>query len=136
MAFHATTTLMFRFVLPSLLLIPALLIAFRGCQTELHRHLSLRNPGWTPQRSGTILLAASVMIGLMVRSGHGLILPPPLPTVEVTLKQASNFAFFSPQTEGELCWGTQIPCAFKIKPNIQLRDPDRGFSSGFIRKTP
>lgn len=133
MVFHGMTTLLFRFVLPSLLPIPALLIALIALQVPKFSRLSVPRLR-QPQRWGAVLLALSFGAALVVRSGNGLFLPPPLQPVEVSLERASNFSFFSPQGEGALCWGTQIPCAFTIKPNVQLRDPDRGLAGGFIRQ--
>ncbi len=139
MGFHAVTTLFFRFALPSLLLIPALLLALYSV-SQSHRisqqwHLKdlLSGRGQKIQMAGLALLICCVII-VGDRTGWPLLLPPALQPVRVTLKRVNDFYYFSPEND-ELCWGTQIPCAFEIKPDVRLREPDRGVAGGFVRQT-
>ncbi|MBW4517921.1 MAG: hypothetical protein KME11_22175 [Timaviella obliquedivisa GSE-PSE-MK23-08B] len=63
-----------------------------------------------------------------------LLVPPPLQESLTTKQQINDINYFSPR-EDEFCWSTPLPCAFKVAPDIKLRDPARGISGGFIRQT-
>lgn len=136
LSFHAATTLFFRFALPSLLLIPALLIALVGMM-----QFSMLQPRFRSQFGSlfqripvlSLALLSCLMLVIGHQNGWPLLLPSALPPVRVTLKRINDFSYFSPAKNDELCWGTQIPCAFEIKPDVRLRNPDRGVTAGFVR---
>ncbi|WAL61149.1 LIC_10190 family membrane protein [Thermocoleostomius sinensis] len=60
-------------------------------------------------------------------------LPPPMRTTAFVTKQVNDITYFSPEVTGEVCWDIPLPCGFIIDPDVRLRNPDRGVSSGFVR---
>jgi hypothetical protein len=141
LVFHAATTLFFRFMFPSLALIPALLIAMYGMKVINPGILSIRqsihpngfrlNQVWTPVALFIITVSLVIVVTANVTS---LFLPPPLRSPIVILKQVNDFFYFAPQRFEDLCWSTQIPCAFEIEPDVHLRDPEQGVRAGFVRR--
>nr|WP_157871973.1 hypothetical protein [Gloeothece verrucosa] len=62
-----------------------------------------------------------------------LFLPPALPTVELAKAQINDIEYVYPSPLSALCWGSQLPCTLGPIPiNIQLRDPSKGISAGFV----
>lgn len=77
---------------------------------------------------GSVAIAAAVAYGIIVGT---LVLPPPMRQVQ-TMQQTVNGVTYSIPEAGELCWATQIPCAFEVLDSLQLRSPVRGLRGGFV----
>jgi hypothetical protein len=134
-AFYLRTSLLLRFALPCLILIPALLGA-TYCYLKFNR-VSAANPlpPSAPLKPNPLLLGllgVAGAISVSVASAQ-LVLPPSMQSAPIAQKQVNNITYFAPE-EPNVCWKAGIPCAFKVPSDIYLRDPDRGFGAGFIRE--
>jgi hypothetical protein len=157
-SFLLMTAPFLRFVLPYFLLLPALLAAAWGTRTAVlpqaasapNRPLRFyfapapdsatpRSPFAKSQRwltsSALAVIAVALTAILQRHTALNLLLPPPMQTVAVVEKQVNDITYFSPQTEGEVCWDAPLPCGFIIESDVQLRDPDRGIAAGFVRQS-
>jgi hypothetical protein len=143
--FYLRTSPLLRFALPCLLLIPALLGASYG-SLKLGASLSKLLPkllNWPNGQGGArkldvlllpaAFLAAFFVITVSASSPTRLLLPPPLRSVSLVQKQVNNITYLSPEGE-EVCWGTTLPCAFEVTPDVELREPEQGVAAGFIRR--
>lgn len=128
-SFLMLTSPLLRFALAYVLLVPALLLALWG--QNWSAKLPFKN--W-PQRAVWLcpLLAAIVTVTSLHSQIDRFLLPPPIQRVQVVEKQINNFRYFSPTSD--LCWATPLPCAFKVTPDVELRDPQRGIQAGFRRR--
>lgn len=141
LAFHSATTLFFRFMFPGLVLIPALLISMYGVkvinprlanfQSAIHQIISRVNQLW---KFMALFIITLVLTVVLIANPGLILLPPPLRSVNVILKRVNDFYYFAPQRFEDLCWATQIPCAFEITPDVHLRDPKQGVRAGFVRR--
>jgi hypothetical protein len=136
MTFLMLTSPFFRFAIPYLLLIPALLITVysqlhgRSLQLLLQRGQLFYKPRHLLFSCGVLAtLAFVIFAGNQIVSR--LILPPPLRRVAVVEKRVNDFLYNSPQKD--LCWATEIPCAFTVPKDVRLRSPERGIAAGFVR---
>lgn len=60
-----------------------------------------------------------------------LLLPPPMPSVQLEVKQSHDLKYVSPVNNRFQCWDAPIPCTPGDK-NIRLRKPNQGLQAGFI----
>ncbi|MBD2092209.1 hypothetical protein H6F67_20370 [Microcoleus sp. FACHB-1515] len=127
--FLLLTSPMLRFALAYVLLVPALLLALWGQKWSA----KIQFKG-CPQQAVWLcpLLATIVTVTSLHSQVDRLLLPPPIQRVRVEERQLNNFRYFSPISD--LCWATALPCAFKVTPDIELRDPQRGLRAGFRRR--
>jgi hypothetical protein len=126
-----------RFALPYILIVPTLAIGLVG-QNKFARFAPGTSMQTNTQRGRAIVQAiALVFIALLwvkqTGQGKALLFPPKLPAVATELQQVNDVTYNSPKGE-ELCWATPIPCAFEVKPDVRLRNPEGGISEGFVRQ--
>lgn len=62
------------------------------------------------------------------------LLPDPMPQPDVVLEQVNDVVYWSPREENTVCWTADLPCAFEVKPNVQMRLPAQGLQGGFMRR--
>jgi hypothetical protein len=138
--FFMATAPFFRFMLAYLLLLPALAIAVFG-----GRWLERQFPHWAKQsfvwqrlhprwRQGLPLFLAALLLVAHGGWPSQVFLPPLMKQPQIVQRQVNGIAYFQPEPLAELCWATQLPCSFEITSDVILRDPDRGFRGGFVRK--
>ena len=144
MGFYLKTSPLLRFALPCLTLIPVWLIS-SYCHTQfridlLHRVIQPARsalPRWGVTWPGLgFWLAVALLVNTIISSGSvlRLVLPPRLQSAPLTQKQVNDITYLVPQN-GDVCWGSELPCAFEITPDIYLRDPSRGIAAGFVRSS-
>lgn len=138
-AFYLRTSLLLRFALPCLILIPALLgatycyLKFSNL-SKLHQAAALPMLPFARFKPNPLLLGllgAAAAVSLSVASTR-LVLPPSMQSAPIAQKQVNNVTYFAPE-EPNVCWKAELPCAFEVTEDIYLRDPNRGFVAGFIR---
>jgi hypothetical protein len=133
-AFYLRTSLLLRFALPCLILIPALLGA-TYCYLKFGKSNQATQPllpaRFKPNLLLLGLLGAATVASLSVASTR-LVLPPSMQSAPIAQKQVNNITYFAPE-EPNVCWKAELPCAFEVTEDIYLRDPNRGFVAGFIR---
>lgn len=130
----------FRFAIGYLLLVPCLNISIL-ITTKWHHHyvlllsrikqimfFNLKRASWLFLPFASVLLIISSITHIV--SYDQFLLPPPLKKVSVVQKQVNDVTYYSPVKD--LCWSTQIPCAFEVK-NIRLRNHLKGLKAGFIK---
>jgi len=141
-AFIMLTAPFFRFAVGYAIILPALSVAL-FCQSKLGNHSSINHRLMALYESNKLkkvflispLFSLTLISILFINQGiqFRLFLPPKLPQMKFAKKQVNDIVFFSPEISPKLCWATELPCAFKIEENIQLRDPSRGIQAGFVR---
>lgn len=136
--FLMLTSPFFRFAIPYLLVIPALLITVY-CQLyarSLQLLLQRVTGQWFHQSWYLFASCFLATLALVTFAGNQmmtrLILPPPLRRVAVIEKQVNDLPYNSPQDPEELCWATEIPCAFTVPSGVRLRSPAQGLKAGFV----
>jgi hypothetical protein len=141
--FVMVTSPLFRFSVSYALIIPVLYLSIKGHQLLQQRvlvgdrRLAFKPLSHTFQQGFqvTLWLLVSLLIGSSLRNNtFYLLVPPPLQTSLANQQQTNDIKYLSPK-QGEVCWSTPLPCAFKVTPDIRLRDPARGISRGFVRQT-
>jgi hypothetical protein len=141
--FVMLTSPLFRFSVSYALIIPVLYLSIKGHRLLQHRalvadqQLAFKPLSHTLQKGVQAIpwLLVSLLIGSSLRHNTlHLLVPPPLQTALTIKQQTNDIKYLSPQ-QGEVCWSTPIPCAFKVTPDIKLRDPAKGIGGGFIRQT-
>jgi hypothetical protein len=144
LAFVMSTAPFIRYSFPYLVIALTLPIAFysetyfRSRLTALSNwiasHIGMINLRWTVPT--LFLFGAGLITASQINSANAerLILPPPMYRPTVVQKQVNDFSYLSPIEEDELCWATQIPCAFTVPTDVKLRVPERGIQAGFVRK--
>lgn len=132
----------FRFGLGYLILLPALPIAMY-CKEKLGNILPALTykfiysyqfrKSCKAMLTGSLFLAALIIvISINNDIQFQLLLPPQLPHVKLVQKKVNDISYFSPKND--LCWAAELPCAFEVQEDIELRDPARGIKAGFVRK--
>lgn len=135
-AFYLGTSLLLRFALPCLILIPALLGA-TYCYLKFSKFSQaaaqpvLPSARFKPNLLLLGLLGVAAVASVSVASTR-LLLPPSMQSAPIAQKQVNNITYFAPE-EPNVCWKAELPCAFEVTKDIYLRDPNRGFVAGFIR---
>jgi hypothetical protein len=137
--FFLATAPFFRFSLSYLILLPALSVTLAwgdliSSRSHLSSYLNSVQKFKFKWAIAGALPALLVAVTLHGSSPSRLVLPPPLKHVPVIQKQARNFLYWSPKQPDELCWATKIPCTTLLHGDVILRDPERGFRSGFVRQ--
>lgn len=139
--FFWLTSPFFRFALGFLTLPPAFLVAIFLQQSYSHKQLNLplqlvhwNRLGGKRHTISPQLLAISAFIIILaltysIQHAH-ILLPPPVRPVQFNQKQVNGIVYRSPVND--LCWTTEIPCAFELK-RVKLREPQHELSKGFIR---
>jgi len=131
-----------RFGLGYFLLIPALFGAIYG-QTLFEKIPSkLTQPLFrfthTLKQPQTILLTSLFFLGLTTvgliqgNAQSRLILPPPLPSVNLVSDQVNDVTYVYPADWTVRCWASPLPCSAVPIKNIRLRDPSQGIGAGFV----
>jgi hypothetical protein len=139
--FFLLTSPLKRFMLPYLLLVPALVLA-----TYCHDRFSteLANAKLPIDRSKSISLCLvsilTVAVAIQVRPNYSmLILPRSIDRVTTIKRQINDVTYFSPVGGQEIgskdigCWTNEFPCAYNPDPIVRLRNPAQGIRAGFIR---
>jgi len=142
--FLMMTAPFFRFGLGYLILLPAFTIAaccnnFLGDRLfrlekrfKFGHHLS-NLPKIKPILA--LFLSAFALVLSIHRGGwQRLLLPPQIAKIEFVQKQTNDILYLSPKQPGQLCWATDLPCAFQLEQSVKLRDPAKGIEAGFVRK--
>ncbi|MBF2076520.1 MAG: hypothetical protein IGS50_22555 [Synechococcales cyanobacterium C42_A2020_086] len=62
------------------------------------------------------------------------LLPDPMPQPDVVLEQVNDVVYWSPREENTVCWTADLPCAFEVKPDVQMRLPAQGLQGGYMRR--
>jgi hypothetical protein len=141
--FVMLTSPLFRFSVSYALIIPVLSLSINGHRFLQQRILTadrlLACKSWFYRFQPVIQVMPWLLVSLLIGSSlrydtFYLLVPPPLQASLTTKQQTNDIEYFSPQQD-EVCWSTPLPCAFKVTPDIKLRDPARGISGGFIRQT-
>jgi hypothetical protein len=133
--FLMLTSPFFRFTLPYITILIALLIAinsqkiFDSIFNQLANHSLFSNS----YRKSFNLFLSSILLVIIISSRSHLLLPDRMKEVPATAKQANGISYSYP-TDDMHCWSTKIPCTFSDMQNVQLADPDRGLAGGFVRK--
>jgi hypothetical protein len=147
--FLMLTSPFFRFSLPYIVLLLALLLAVvlpigRPPNLAWHRRSKAN------RRVAGAVLAVVVLLFTMAQlksRSATLLLPPPLPESVIVTKRVNDILYSAPAsgdvpivpTAGpsphkDLCWAARLPCAFEVPDNVQLRDAQRGIAGGFVRR--
>ncbi len=137
LTFLAGTAPFFRFAIAYVLVATALLLALHGRHYWLALQSSLRESRRHLFRVQFLAWLCCFFAALIwgVYAGQEararLILPPPLRQVAVVEHRVNDWVYRSPA--GDLCWATEIPCAFDVPDTVRLRSPENGLADGFIR---
>lgn len=155
MGFLILTSLLLRFALGYLVVVPALAIALWLQPGQQRSAIAVPTP---PARTGLFTklfprIVAGCSMGFILAVSlkttpsalplnpatplpvlSRLWLPPALPAEEVVQKQVNSITYFTPKRAGALCWSAPLPCAFEVTAQIDLRHPAQGIAAGFIRK--
>jgi hypothetical protein len=152
--FLALTSVFLRFLMPYALVLFAL---FSAMLLADRRHKPLLH--WEQEKSGGIkhsratpfgligLTTCAIAINLYQTAGNSVLLPPPMPTDRIVRQETNGIVYASPQSgdveqtvhvkhqlQKDMCWAAPLPCAYKIAPEVHLRQPQRGIAGGFIRR--
>jgi hypothetical protein len=142
-AFFMFTAPFHRFTMPYLFMIPSLAIGLYLMKRSQH------HKSWFLQSILThdlkkhplffslapLFLAALLTIGSVRNDYFRLLLPPQLLRVPYEQTQVNNVPYRLPLDE-ELCWATEIPCAYGVLNDMTFRNPDQGYRAGFVRRVP
>jgi hypothetical protein len=131
----------FRFALGYLILLPALSTAILlqaslfwdrlNFPQQIVNFVRLLNTRRAISLNLSFISAFVIILALAYSIQHTqILLPPPLKKVQFTQKQINDISYRSPVND--VCWSTEIPCAFKPE-KIRLRDPAHRLQAGFIR---
>ncbi|MEQ8960501.1 MAG: hypothetical protein RLP02_21690, partial [Coleofasciculus sp. C2-GNP5-27] len=133
-----------RFGLGYFLLIPALFSAIYGQSLFDKIPSKLTQPLFrfthTLKQPQTILLTSLFFLGLTTvgliqdNAQSRLILPPPLPSVNLVSDQVNDVTYVYPANWTVRCWASPLPCSAVPIKNIRLRDPSQGIGAGFVVK--
>jgi hypothetical protein len=151
--FLMLTSPFFRFSLPYIALLLALLLAV---VLPIGRARSAPDLAWYRRwskahrrMSGAVLAAVVLLVTVAQLKSRPatLLLPPPLPASIIVTKRANDILYSAPASgdvpilpntppsvHKDLCWAARLPCAFEVPDNVQLRDAQRGIAGGFVRR--
>jgi hypothetical protein len=161
--FLLVTSVFFRFLLPYILVIVAMVGALLG-DSLTAKIAPIQRPHLRPLRlrSGYLTLVgltvAMVTVGLVQQSGANVLLPPSMPQGNVMQKNTNGIVYYAPKS-GDLsitmdnqddaatkaqkavmsqkldrCWAAPLPCSYGINSDVHLRDAQRGIAAGFERQ--
>jgi hypothetical protein len=129
---------LYRFMLPYLLIAPALAIAnyYRNLSTiesivnklPLFRFVNLDRHR---AKIATIAIL-SIVTAIQVRSDYSmLVVPPAVDRIATIKRQVNDVVYLAPIEQKKRCWTTELPCTH-IPRQIRLRQPQAGIKAGFI----
>ncbi|TVQ18497.1 MAG: hypothetical protein EA367_14580 [Leptolyngbya sp. DLM2.Bin15] len=135
-AFTLILSPLIRFGLGYLILIPAMAIAWLGHAWIEPRWQRLPLPNLHLGGQGrwiAVGLVGAIAAVAVAQASPNIVLPPPLPSVQVTTAQMQDLSYVHPIDVGvDLCWDAPNPCALgPLEWEIQLRQPERGLAGGF-----
>lgn len=127
-----------RFGLGYFTLIPALAIAVLGFPggVGVQRWWSQRAWRSFASHPRSRLLSCGVwLLGALYLSSSQLqtrwLIPPPMPSIEVELRQSADVEYFTPASGGNRCWDAPLPCS-PSSLKVKLRVPQKGIKAGFL----
>lgn len=140
MMFFMLTSPFQRFIMPYVLLVPTLAIALY-LMNRSQQQMGLFQAKFIANiKSHQLLislaplfLAAVLTVGSVSSNYSKLFLPPRMQRVPIEQTQINDIPYHKP-VGGELCWATDIPCAYGILHDITFRDPAQGYEAGFVQR--
>lgn len=163
MAFLLATSVFFRFMLPYVFIILALVGSLFG-QSVLDKLKVFEQLPQKPMRQRSLYLLVTVLTIAVVtgsvtqQAGANLLLPTAMKRSEVIQKVTNDITYTAPksgefhltmdnqddeatkalkQEQGkrlDRCWAAAIPCSYDIPKNVYLRDAKQGVRAGFERR--
>jgi hypothetical protein len=82
-----------------------------------------------------LFVAALLTVGELRSNYSRLLLPPQMMQVPVVQTRINDVPYRMPLNK-ELCWATEIPCAYGVLNDMTFRDPAQGYRAGFERRVP
>jgi hypothetical protein len=137
--FLMATSPLLRFTFAYLLIVPCLVLGTVLESRIQNSKFKIQNSKLKVKNGRVALIVGLVLIlTVCVKDPRQILLPLPLREQVVVQRQVNGIVHFVPvgrsPEDKALCWGTPLPCAFEIPPQVYLRDPQRGLAGGFIRQ--
>ncbi len=141
--FFMITALVNRFLMAYLLMLPSFAIGLylrqqlQQDRSGFIQSILLRVPKHQPLMFSfaPLFLTALLTVGSLRSDVLRLLMPPRMQQVPVVETQINDISYWLPLNK-ELCWATNIPCAYGITQDITFRDPAQGYRAGFMQKDP
>jgi hypothetical protein len=141
--FFMLTAPFHRFTMPYLFIIPSLAIGlYLMRRSQYHKSWFIQSIFTHDFKKHPLLFslvplffAALLTVGSVRNDYSRLLLPPQMLRVPYEQTQINDVPYRLPLDQ-ELCWATEIPCAYGVLNDMTFRNPEQGYRSGFVRRVP